>query len=216
MRKQDFIKKFKNVIIKWAEKHEDEILDYKSYRWKGDYEESVKARNKLEEEIKRSRQENDGGIDLATADEIYMWGFAREFPLRNEREVIKATKEAFEFLDEGDCYQAAKRLMWISGVGPAGATKILGLSDQENFCIYDSRVGNALRDLTKHGKKIIRCPAGRGRRGDYVLPKRANHEWAEDYQKLIWTLEIIRDYLKEKSHKLRIADIEMALFMMGK
>ena len=215
MIKEDFVKEFSNTIIRWAKKHQKEILDFNSYRWKGrTYEESVKRRNELEEKIKLSRRENDCGIDLATVDEIYEWGFDRVFPLRNKQEVTEATKEAFDFLDHGDRYQAAKRLMWIDGVGPAGATKILGLSDQENLCIYDSRVGKALSDLRKDGIKVILCPPGRGRSGDYVPHYKAAHIWAENYERLLWTMGIIRDYFKEKSHKLRIADIEMALFMM--
>lgn len=58
------------------------------------------------------------------------------------------------------------KLMSIRGVGIAGATKIIGLSDQENLCIYDSRVGHALRDLRKDGSKIILCPPDRSFKRD--------------------------------------------------
>jgi len=216
VKKEGFVKEFKDTIIEWAERHGKEILDYKSYRWKGrTYEESVEARNELEKAIKLSRQKNNGGIDLVTADRIYQWGFGKDFPICDEKEVLTATREAFRFLDEGNCYQACKRLMWMQGVGVAGATKLLGLSDQENLCIYDSRVGHALKDLTKREKKIILCPLGRNMVGDNVPPNIADYIWSENYQKLIWTLEIIRGYLKEKEYSLRIADIEMALFMKG-
>lgn len=158
-KKEEFVKKFKDAIMKWVGLHKKDILDYRRYRWRGKtFEESVKARNVLEKAIKLSRQKNNGGIDLATADKIYMWGFGKRFPLRDEQEVVEATREAYRFLDDGDCYQACKRLMRINGVGVAGATKLLGLSDQENFCIYDSRVGNALRDLKKD-KKINSLPS---------------------------------------------------------
>lgn len=217
MKKTNFVRDFKGVVIRWAEKHKDEILNYRTYRWKNQtYEGSVESRNGLEEKIRLSRRENDGGIDLGTVDEIHDWGFGKKFPLRNEKEVIKATKEAFEFLDRGDCYQATKRLMWISGVGPAAATKILGLSDHENLCIYDSRVGSALSDLRKGGAKVILCPPGRGRSGDYVSPSEAHHVWAENYERLLWTLEIIQEHFRKESSKPRVVDIEMALFMMGR
>jgi len=216
MEKEEFVKKFKDPIIAWAQLNEDKILDYMSYRWKGKtYEESVKARNDLEEAIRFSRLKNNGGIDLATVDRIYTWGFGKLFPLREEKRILEATREAFQLLDYGDCYQACKKLMQISGVGVAGATKILGLSNQEKFCIYDSRVGRALSDLNKDGRKVIRCPPGRSTNGDGVPYERWDHEWSIDYQKLIWTLEVVRDYLKEKAPHLRIADIEMALFMIG-
>lgn len=216
MKKEEFCNEFESAIIKWAKLHETDLLDYRSYRWKNQtYEESVKARNDLEGALTISRQENNGGIDLKTVDSIYIWGFGKLFPLRDQEKVLEATKEAFQFLDRDDCYQACRRLMQMEGVGVAGATKILGLSNQEKFCIYDSRVGLALSDHKKDGKKIIRCPPGRRTKGDYVSNEKWDHEWSLDYQKLIWTLEIVRDYLKEKVPTLRIPDMEMALFMKG-
>jgi len=213
MRKEEFVRMFRDTI-EWSKRHERELLDYEAYRWKSKtYEESVRARNELEEAIESSRKKNGGGIDLATADRIYRWGFGRQFPMRDEKAVLEATREAFRFLDEGDCYQACRRLMRVKGIGVAGATKILGLSNQEKLCIYDSRVGHALSDLTKNGEKIIRCPPGRSIKGDHVVKK---HQWALDYQKLVWTLEIVHYHLKEKAPNCRIADIEMALFMKGK
>jgi hypothetical protein len=49
-----------------------------------------------------------------------------------------------------------------------------------------------------------------------VAVREDNNNWAEQYQRLIWTLEVIRDHLNTKGHTFRIADIEVALFMMGK
>lgn len=214
MRREDFVKKIKDIIIEWVKVHDKEILNYKSYRWKHkDYEESVKTRNELEEAIKLSRKENNGGIDLETIDRIFEWGFGKKFPLRNEEEVISKTRKAFEFIEKGEHSKSVEVLMSINGVGIAGATKIIGLSDQEKLCIYDSRVGHALRDLKMGTQKIILCPANRGFKRDY--DHATKHKWAENYEKLVWTLEVVRDYLKEKSYRLRIADIEMALFMMG-
>ncbi|MEM3010398.1 MAG: hypothetical protein QXE76_01125 [Candidatus Bathyarchaeia archaeon] len=216
MKKEEFVTEFKNTIIEWSKIHETDLLDYRSYRWKGKtYEESVKLRNALEEAITASREKNEGGVDLETVDKVYDWGFGKSFPLRDQEKILEETREAFQFLDENDCYQACRRLMQIEGVGVAGATKVLGLSNQEKFCIYDSRVGLALSDLKKDGKKIIRCPPGRRTKGDYVSYEKWNDEWSLDYQKLIWTLEIVRDYLKTKALNLRISDIEMALFMRG-
>lgn len=214
MRKEDFVKEFKDAIIEWLRVREKEVLKYNSYSWEGkDYEESVKARNELEEMIKFSRHKNNGGLGLETIDRIFEWGFGKKFPSRNEEEVIRKTREAFEFIEKGEYSSGVEMLMSIKGVGIAGATKIIGLSDQEKLCIYDSRVGHALRDLKKGGRKIILCPADRRFKRDYDYATK--HGWAVNYEKLVWTLEVIRDYLQEKSHRLRIADIEMALFMMG-
>jgi len=55
-------------------------------------------------------------------------------------------------------------------------------------------------------------PPGRSRPGDLC----SDRQWAEDYQKLIWILEVIRDWLNEQGYPFSIADVEMALFMMGK
>ena len=102
--------------------------------------------------------------------------------------------------------------MALNKVGISLASKVIGLFDQENLCVYDSRVGAALRDLKYGNKRMILVPPGRGRAGDSATDNR----WAENYEKLIWTLEIVRDYLNEKGCTFRIADVEMALFMMGK
>ncbi len=218
MKKEKFAAQYKSSIVKWTMEHKKEILhNIKAdrYTWKGL---SAHARNELEKAIILARQRNCGGIDLETANRIYNWGFGTTFYLQNEEKVREATRRAFEFLDQGDCYRAVKTLMPISWKTPhpSGATKILGLSNQSELCIYDSRVGNALKDLRKDGRKIILCPSGSGRKGDHVPIENASQIWAENYQKLIWTLEIIRECLKEESSHLRIADIEMALFMMGK
>jgi len=216
VKEEEFVREFKDTITDWSRLHEPDLLDHDSYRWKGKtYKESVKARNNLEKAITFSRQKNNGGIDLVIVDKIYMWGFGKPFPLRDPKKILEATREAFQFLDKEDCYQGCRRLMQLDRVGVAGATKILGLSNQEKFCIYDSRVGLALSDLKKDGKKIIRCPPGRCTKGDYISYENWDQEWSLDYQKLIWTLDIVRDYLKEKAPNLRISDIEMALFMKG-
>lgn len=103
--------------------------------------------------------------------------------------------------------------MEIHGVGVAGATKILGLSNQKEFCIYDSRVGYALSDLNVGDEKLIKCPQGRGgEHGDIAT----DEEWALNYQRLIWTLQIMREYLVGGAADIRISDLEMALFMKGK
>jgi hypothetical protein len=43
-----------------------------------------------------------------------------------------------------------------------------------------------------------------------------DQEWAANYQRLIWTLEIVRDCLNERGQTYRLADVEMAFFMIGK
>lgn len=48
MKRESFITEFGDVILRWAGQREDDILDYKSYRWKNKtYEESVKEIQQL-------------------------------------------------------------------------------------------------------------------------------------------------------------------------
>ncbi len=118
----------------------------------------------------------------------------------------------FDFVDNGKLSEAVESLLAVKGVGIARASKIIGLFDQQRFCIYDSNVGNALKTLQFTEKPVLKCPPGRVRKGDICSDAR----WAENYEHLIWTLEVIRDYLHSEGYPFSIADIEMALFMMGK
>jgi hypothetical protein len=80
------------------------------------------------------------------------------------------------------------------------------------LAIYDSRVGTALKTLKHEDERIIKCPSGRRRPGDACT----HEQWAENYEKFIWILEVIRKLLNERGHPFSIADVEMALYMMGK
>ena len=100
-----------------------------------------------------------------------------------------------------------------NGVSISRASKIIGLSNQNIFCIYDSKVGQALENLKKDGVKLVRCPPSRGHKrhfdsGTYKV-------WARNYERLIWIIEMMQDYYETKSLKLRAADIEMALCDIG-
>jgi hypothetical protein len=210
MKKSDFIRDFKQIIMSWVEEKEADILhilEKGEYLWDGkNYENSVKERDRLELAIRESRKRNNGAIDLQTLDEICIWGFRQKFPLRDPQETIRITKEGY--------FEAIETLLNVSGVGISRASKIIGLSDQKNLCICDSRVGNALKDLKKENVKLILCPPDRGYKRDFDQTTRRG--WAANYERLIWTIEIIQECFKKKSHPLRAADIEMALFVMGK
>lgn len=213
--REGFIRKYRQTIILWTENNERKIIENRSnYRWKHKTTaECVKERNDISRDIILSRIKHEGGVDLKTLDKIIKWGFNRKFPLRNPDEALRITRNAFKYLDTGNIIEATRTLLNISGIGISRASKILGLFDQENLCIYDSRVGNTLRELKYENEKIILCPPGRTIQGDIVTGYRI---WADQYQKLIWTLEIIRDYMNEKGQTFRLADVEMGLFMMGK
>ena len=210
-----FLRKYQEAILKWSEENEDKIIEGRAgYSSKNKPTlECVKSRNDVSREIVLSRIRNGGGVDLETLDKVTMWGFDRRFPLRDPDEALRITTEAFNHLDVWAIREAILTLLQINGVGISRASKIIGLFDQENLCIYDSRVGNALKTLKYQGEKIILCPPGQNRNGDLNV---GNPKWAEHYERLIWTLEVIQDDLNQKGCTYRLADVEMALFMMGK
>lgn len=213
-KKESFLRQYKETILKWTEENENAIIEGRnSYSWNNkSLLECIDERNKASKALILSRIRNHGGIDLETADKIMDWGGFRQFPLRDPDEVLSVTSKAFGHLDEGNIYKAIFELLSIQNVGISRASKLLGLFDQDSLCIYDSRVGTALRTLKHGNKRIILCPAGRYRKGDVC----SNTKWAENYEKLIWILEMIRNYLNAKGYTFRIADVEMALFMIGK
>jgi hypothetical protein len=214
-KKELFIKEYKQSIIEWVEKNERTIVSARlGYSWiNKSVMDCVRERNELSKAVIQSRIRNCGGVDLATLDRVTKWGFNREFPLRDPENALKVTKRAFDFLDMGNLIEATITLLNIPHVGISRASKILGLFDQDNLCIYDSRVGSALKDMKHKNNKIVLSPSGRNRPGDLVTSAVV---WAQNYQKLIWTLEIIRDCLNQKGFTYRLADVEMALFMIGK
>lgn len=215
MSKEEFLREFKETILEWLMRNEEALrIAMEKYSWRNkNHEESVKERNALELAIKQSRRKNYGGIDLETADKIHLWGFSKIFPLRDSQKVVEITKKAFEYIDQGDYYQGAKTLMGIRGVGISRATKIIGLSDQNRLCIYDSRVGHALRSLRKNSAKVILCPPDMSYKRD--CDQTSKNGWAMNYERLIWTLQIMLKYFNAKSLYFRMADIEMALFVLG-
>lgn len=214
---QAFLRKFEPSIQAWIEKNEDHVIKArKKYNWKGmSTLECVDERNRISRAIINSRIRNQGAVDLETLDEVMAWGGFGKFPDRDAEKALEITSKAFLRLDQGKVEQAASSLMSVKGVGIARATKILGLSDQEALAIYDSRVGHALRSLTHQGERLIHIPPSRavGRAGDLGV---SNRVWVQDYQRLIWILEVFREYLNERMANFRLADVEMALFMIGK
>jgi hypothetical protein len=209
-----FLKKHKQTILDWAKNNESRILEArKNYSWNDKQPQACFAeRNEITESINFSRSQNSGGIDLVTLDLIMSWGCFGKFPLRDEQKVLEITRKVFGLVDQEKISEAVQELLAIDGVEITQASRIIGLFDQDRFCIFDNRVGNALKTLQFTEKPVLKCPAGPKKPGDICSDER----WGENYQHLIWTLEVIRDYLHKKGYPFSIADIEMALFVMGK
>ncbi|MBN1784695.1 MAG: hypothetical protein JW815_03055 [Candidatus Bathyarchaeota archaeon] len=214
MDKDSFLRKHKNVILDWAKANKARLIDArKHYSWK-DKEPSVclAERDEIRMSIGFSRSQNSGGIDLVTLDLIMGWGGFEKFPLRDEEKVLEITRKVFDYVEHDKLSEAVDELLAIDGVDISQASKIIGLFDQDRFCIYNSRVGNALKTLRFAEKPVLKCPVGPKKPEDICSDER----WGENYQHLIWTLEVIRDYLTSEGYPFGIADIEMALFMIGK
>jgi hypothetical protein len=209
-----FLRKHKQVILDWAKANKSRLIEArKNYSWNDKEPQAcLTERDEISHAIISSRSQNSGGVDLETLDLIMSWGGFGKFPLRDEQKVLDITRKVFTLVDQGKVSGAVEGLLAIKGVGISRASKIIGLFDKERFCIYDSRVGTALKTLQFAEKPILKCPAGRGRPGDPC----SDSGWAKNYQHLIWTLEVIRDYLNSEGHQFGIADVEMALFVMGK
>ncbi len=209
-----FLESNSGIIELWVRDNQTAIISgRKNYSWNGKaLNSSVAERNLVSREIVLSRIRNGCGLDIETLDRVMAWGGFPPFPLRDETGVLAITREAFRFLDEEDLSKAVLRLMSIRGVGISSASKIIGLFDQNHLAIYDSRVGTAIKTLKLTGNRAIKCPPGRSRPGDACTYE----QWASNYQTLIWVMEVMRDFLNEQGYPFSIADVEMALFMMGK
>lgn len=212
--KERFTEDNKETIRKWTQERFNELIEgRKNYSWRKKTSiDCINERNEISAAIVKSRIQNRGAVDLKTLDKVMDWGGFHHFPLRDENEVLEVTREAFIKLDNADIVSATERILSIHRVGISSASKIIGLYDQNMYAIYDSRVGKALSSLNHNGVRLLKCPPGRTRGGDACTPR----VWAENYGKLLWILEIIRDYLNGKGYPFSIADVEMALFMMGK
>ncbi|MCJ7574951.1 hypothetical protein MUO93_11945 [Candidatus Bathyarchaeota archaeon] len=208
-----FLEENGSIIRQWTDENRERIVRAReSYSWgRKSTKRCVSERNALFEAIRGSRLLNSGGLDLKTLDMVTRWGFNRRFPMRDEEEAVKVTQKAFSKLDGGDLEGATLEMMSVRGVGISRASKIIGLSDQENLCIFDSRVGKALRGLVCRGDRVVLCPPGYDRGGD-ALSKAG---WARQYLRCIWVVQAIRDRLRELGVKYSAADVEMALFMLG-
>lgn len=211
--KEVFIIENTDTILRWLKENKEKIIEARrNYTW-GDYPPriAIEKRRDISRKIINSRIRNYGGIDIETVNAVMDWGGMRPLLLEDPSEVLSVTKDAFNHLDDGDLKGAAQILLKINGFGIASVSKLIGLSDGERYCIYDSRVGTALRTLERNGKKLLLSPAGRTRPGD-TCPKM---EWAGHFESLIWILEVCRDQLNAEGYPFNIGDVEMALFMIG-
>jgi hypothetical protein len=146
------------------------------------------------------------------------WVFPRnpQFTPRDPNKCLEVTRQAFNLLDDEKLSEAIFKLMSFPLI-ISRASKIIGLSDPNYYAIYDSHVGLALATLKDGDQRLIKIPGRMQRPGKTFLSDTCKtQEWGENYQKLIWVLEVIANVLNEEGYPFNIADMEMALFMMGR
>jgi hypothetical protein len=203
-------------LERWWDQIKDEALQWKrAYEWpRGtNYDAAFKMRSELEQTIK-SEIDTKGFLSKAAFDEVLKWGFGHA-SMCSEREIQDATKCAFEHLRKGRIAQAARESVKLSGVGISRASKVLALSNQQEFGIYDSRSVHGLSDFVgPNGQRIIPIPPGRVIRGDF------RKDYCDAFEHYTWILRHLRK-LASTSGSLggefaRVSDLEIALFMRSR
>lgn len=208
-----FIQKYKQVLQAYWEGIKNDVT-----RWKQQYEwpknvkldEALWLRDKLEKAIKHDLDKA-GYLSKDTFDKIIKWGFGRKSS-NGEKEIATQTKKAFLLLREDKLAEAALELTMLEGIGISRASKILALSDQKFFGIYDSRSAHGLSDLCCDGKRLIPVPPGRVIKGDIFSPR----EFCSAFQlynhvlRFFW--ELAQKDLSLSSDFSRVADLEIAFF----
>ena len=128
-------------------------------------------------------------------------------------ELEQALSQGFSSLARDQVEDAAVAFERLRGIGISRISKLLALSSEERFGIYDSRVGAGLEDLQSQGRPLIHVPPGRGRRGTTTDFNELANAFA------LFTC-LVRDLaMRARQDGIQIlerpADVEMALFMRG-
>ncbi|MBI4234230.1 MAG: hypothetical protein HY686_07310 [Chloroflexi bacterium] len=185
------------------------ITASKSYNYPG----GRGKRDELERRIQQSLADNGDAVSREVFVEVEKWGFGTDkISQLDPGCVMQATKAAFTCLHEGMLKEAAVKLTNLKDVGIARASKLLALSNQRDFGIYDSRAANALKSLDPSGKLVIPIPPSRrkpGKGSNYYL----------GFENFTWVLRYMADKFRTdfpECKDWRVADVEIGLFMLGK
>jgi hypothetical protein len=193
-----------------------QISEWKhAYEWprRVKYEDAFAKRADLEQNIK-SALERRGYLAKDLFDEILVWGFGRPSACSAE-EIEASTSRGFDRLRVGSIAEAAGELTALPGVGISRASKILALSDQLEFGIYDSRAAHGLSDLVMpNGCRVVPIPPGRVIQGDW------GRDYCRAFEQYTWVLRQLRTFASDdpslRAEFRRVADIEMAFFMRSR
>jgi len=215
---ESFIAQHRVALERWWEEIKEQVLQWKlAYEWPREikYEAAFKKRSELERAIKNDMNVHQF-LSKDTFDAVMQWGFGHTSNC-SAHDIADATKHAFGHLMEGRVAQAARALVKLPGVGISRANKVLALSDQQEFGIYDSRSAHGLSDCVgSNGQRIIPIPPGRVIRGDF------RKDYCDAFEHYTWVLRHLRDLaLASTSESIRrefarVTDFEVALFMRSR
>jgi hypothetical protein len=214
-----------NMIYKeFIEIHREILMDYwnhiapKLMSWKSSYQwpkgvyliEAIARCNQLESAIKNDLQAK-SWLTKQVFDDVMKWGFGR--PSSNSEDEIRiATQEAFDYLRQKRIFEAALAMTKLTEIGISRASKVLALSNQSEFGIYDSRSAHGLSELLYNGCRLIPIPPGRVIAGDSL----SKTDFCRAFEKYTWVLTFLwgcaqaNDGLRE--HFGRVSDLEIAFF----
>ncbi len=163
------------------------------------------------------------GRDIA--EEIYKWGFGKNtFPGSSDNGWHEAFRNMMAAWHRPDDQAGAEislaRMLAYPGLGIASVSKWLCFIDQDRFAIFDSRVSRALRHVQIGGQRIFPIVPGR-------VPKNGGTRWVtadisktmrDSERKMAAAYGLYLRLLKMIAPKtgMRLAQVEMALFMLGK
>lgn len=191
-----------------------DILSWKnSYEWPKNVklESAIAFRNELELLVNRDLHHYNY-LSKKVFDRVIVWGFGSNSN-NSEAEIRESTKKAFYYLKQDRIELAAIEIVKMKGIGISRASKVLAISNQNDYGIYDSRSAHGLSDLTFSDKKRIPIPPGRVVPGDDHLN---NYDFCYGFQNYTWVLRYLREKALQdpglKHHFPRVADIEIAFF----
>ncbi|NJD01808.1 MAG: hypothetical protein FIA99_04250 [Ruminiclostridium sp.] len=213
MQGTEYIEKYKSGLTDYWNQISTQLITWKNaYEWpKGVFiDDALRIRNELEKKI-WSELKQQGYLSKQTFNDVIIWGFNHPSKL-TETDIAKATKEAFRYLQQDNIEYAALSLVKLKGIGISRASKILGLSNQNDIGIYDSRAADGLSDLVIGNKRLVTIPPGKVVSGN-TLP---NTYFCVEYQKYIWILRFFRNLAQQDKdiapYFRRVSDLEIAFF----
>jgi len=208
-RYEDFLSRWKHVIGHYYSERKQSIIEARGqYTWSG-------FRDALEKRIQQALAMNGNGVKIDIFEEVEYWGFGVKTisKYNDEDTILRKTKVAFDNLKLGRLKEAAEERDGLPHVGPARATKLLALSDQKIYGIYDARASNALREVNYLAGQII-IPVLPGRT---ITGTGGNH--ALGFENFTWALRFMAESFSTEYPECkawRVADVEMALFILGR